>query len=172
LSAKNASSSVSASCAASRSGAAAAAGGGRLPVTSSSLADMPLGKLPKASIGVATPSSSRSALFGSGPEPGDKTGAGDGAGCVAGGALIGCKGGTVSAPLEVDAGSGNGMRLPLRRRLTLGYATCNAGRTSGEPLLPNHTFTSSERGSRLTLCAPVDSASVVPIGRENVKVAA
>ena len=136
---------------------------------------MSVGKLPNASIGNHdTPrlSSSRSTLFGRAPEIGDTAGAGGGAGFVAGGALTGCNCGMVSVPLEVEAGSGTGMRLPLRRRLTLGYSTCNAGRTSGEPLLPNHTFTSSERGSRLTVCAPTGSDRVVPIGREKLNVAA
>ena len=177
LSASAMSSSTSASRVPSRSGATAATGvvGGMLPVASS-LIDKSVGKVPNASIGAASPaapSSSRSTLFGRGPRTGPKPGVGGGAGCVTAGALTGCKGGALSVPLDVAAGGGGtAMRSPLRRRLTVGYSTCRAGRTSGEPLLPIQTFTSSERGSKLTACAPIGSAIVVPIGGEKLKVAA
>ena len=92
------------------------------------------------------------------------------AGCTAG--AIGCNG-AASVPLDVEAGTGAGMRSPLSWRLTLGKATCSGGRTSGELLLPNQTFTSSECGSKLMVCAlPPVSETVVPIGREKLNVAA
>ena len=76
----------------------------------------------------------------------------------------------LSGWLELGAGSGNGMRSPLSRRLTVGYSICSAARAIGGAST-DHVFTLSERGSKLTGWAPYGSGIAVPIGRTKLNVA-
>ena len=95
------------------------------------------------------------------------TGAGARAGC---GVSIGCACGWLSDWFELGAGSGNGMRSPLSRRLTVGYSICSAARAIGGAST-DHVFTLSERGSKLTGWAPNGSGIAVPIGRTKLNAA-